>query len=91
MEATRISVTELAKSLQDVMARVRTNREHFCVVDGGVVIAEIRPGPKGFTVADFRREFGDEFVPKGMARSIEESRQVLRMGSEPIWCPDDDD
>lgn len=89
MEATTITAIELAKHLDEILERVQTRREHFLITDEGVVVAELKPGPKGFTVDDFRREFGDEYVPEGIARSIEESRQVLRMGQEPVWWPDD--
>lgn len=67
------------------------NREHFLVVEGDVVLAEIKPGPKRFTVADFRREFGDEFVPKGLGRSIEEGKQVLWTGRDTPWYLDADE
>jgi hypothetical protein len=91
MEATRITAGELAANLADIMERVIVNREHFCVVEGDVVVAELRPGPKRFTVDDFRREFGDEFVPEGLGRSIEEGRQVLWTGIETPWYLDDDE
>jgi hypothetical protein len=91
MEATKITRNELAANLAEIMERVIANREHFFVVEGDVVVAELRPGPKRFTVDDFRREFGDEFVPKGLGRSIEEGRQVVWTGRDTPWYLDNDD
>ena len=91
MEAVRVTAAELAANLSDILKRVHLNREHFVVVEGDVVLAEIRPGLKRFTVADFRREFGDEVVPEGLGRSIEEGKQVLWTGRDTPWYLDADE
>jgi antitoxin (DNA-binding transcriptional repressor) of toxin-antitoxin stability system len=85
---TRITATELARNLPDVLNRVRDKGEIFVVEQDGEVVAEIAPSPeasKVFTVADFRRKFGDRFVPAGIADAIEEGRKALRMMPEPPW------
>jgi len=80
MEATRITATELARNLSDVLNRVRYKGESFKVMRNGEVFAELGPSHgtrKNFTVADFRRIFGDMKVPEGMGADIEEARKAL--------------
>ena len=91
MEATKVTADELARNLADIMERVIVNREHFLVIERGVVIAELKPGPKRFTVADFKREFGDQFVPKGLGRAIEEGKQLIWTRVETPWYLDGDE
>ena len=89
MEATKITRDELAANLAAIMERVRVHREYFSVVDGEEVVAELGPGPKRFTVADFRREFGNDYVPEELGRSIAEGRQLIWTGAETPWYMDD--
>jgi prevent-host-death family protein len=77
--ATQITATELARNLSDILNRVRYQGEHFIVVRNGEVLARLEPtgAKKPFTVADFRREFGNMKVPKGLGADIENARKSL--------------
>ncbi len=52
---TRITATELARSLSDVLNRVRYKGERFVVVRNGETVATIEPSqpPKQITVREF--------------------------------------
>jgi antitoxin (DNA-binding transcriptional repressor) of toxin-antitoxin stability system len=84
---TRITATELARNLSDILNRVRYQGETFRVERNGEVVAELKPAPdtKVFTVAHFRRAFGDIKVPEGMGADIEEARKSLGPLPEPPW------
>lgn len=86
--ATKITATELARDLSDVLNRVRYRGESFAVEQNGEVVAEISPAhdtPTEFTVADFRREFADVHVPEGLGADIEDARKALGSLPEPPW------
>jgi prevent-host-death family protein len=55
-EPTRITATELARNLSDVLNRVRYKGERFVVVRNGEEVARLEPGP------EFRRMTLKEFV-----------------------------
>ena len=84
---TKITATELARNLSDVLNRVRYRQETFEVQRNGEVVAVIAP-PKAarvFTVEDFVRELGHLKVPEGLGAAIEEGRKALRPLPESPW------
>lgn len=87
--ATRITATELARNLSDILNRVRYKGESFEVVRGGETIAELKAtARKHFTVADFI-EFWDN-VPKPDLEfwdEVEEAHQTLNqpLREPPSW------
>ena len=50
---TRITATELASNLSDILNRVRYKGESFQVERNGEVVAEIKPARKRMTAAEF--------------------------------------
>ena len=85
---TRITASELARNLSDILSRVRYRRERFRVERNGEVVAEIIPveaAPKVFTVADFRRRFAGLRVPEGLGTAIEDAKKALGPMPEPPW------
>lgn len=56
-EATKITATELARNLSDILNRVRYRNESFKVVRNGEVVAELSPAQpeKRLTVGEFLR------------------------------------
>jgi prevent-host-death family protein len=86
--ATRITATELARNLSDILNRVKYRGEEFEVVRKGEVLAVLKPdrGAKLFTVGEFRRRFGDRKVPEGLADAIEDGREALGpLPDPPPW------
>jgi antitoxin (DNA-binding transcriptional repressor) of toxin-antitoxin stability system len=54
MPPTRITATELARNLSDILNRVRYRGERFDVLKNGELVAELSPAAaKQFTVRDF--------------------------------------
>ena len=79
-EPTRITATDLARNLSDILNRVRYKGERFNVTRAGEVIAVLEPRKdevKKLTVGEFRRTFGHMRVPEGMGADIEEARKSL--------------
>jgi len=62
---TRITATELARGLSDVLNRVRYRGEAFVVERGGEVIADLGPAetPRGITALELVSRLGDLALP----------------------------
>jgi prevent-host-death family protein len=79
-EATRITATELARNLSDVLNRVRYKGERFVVVRNGEELARLEPRPehRRMTFAEFvdvvrtAPKPDDEFW-----EDVEEARQLM--------------
>jgi antitoxin (DNA-binding transcriptional repressor) of toxin-antitoxin stability system len=87
-DTTRITATELARNLSDILNRVRYRGESFEVLRNGEVVAELRPsqaGRRAYTVADFLRDFGNKKIPEGLGAAIEDARKALRPELESPW------
>ena len=86
---TKITATELARNLSDILNRIRYKGETFVVERKGEIIAVLEPSKdarKVRTVGEFARKFGDRTVPEGFADAIEEARKALNMMPElPEW------
>ena len=85
-EATRITATELARNLSDVLNRVRYQGEHFVVVRNGEEIARLNPRP------EHRKASLGELVevvrkaPKPDSQywdDVEEARRLMNQPLEP--------
>jgi antitoxin (DNA-binding transcriptional repressor) of toxin-antitoxin stability system len=84
--ATRITATELARNLSDILNRVRYKGESFEVVRGGETIAELKAtAAKRFTVADFI-EFWDS-VPKPDPEFWDDVEEAHRTMNQPLREP----
>jgi prevent-host-death family protein len=84
--ATRITATELARNLSDVLNRVRYKGESFEVTRGGETIAEIKATErKRFTVADFIDFW--ENVPKPDPEFWDDVEWAHNLMNEPLPEP----
>ena len=73
---TQITATELARSLSDVLNRVRYKGERFVIVRNGEPVATLAPaGPtspsKGFTLRELAALLKDNPMPEGLADDLE--------------------
>ncbi|MBI2767632.1 MAG: type II toxin-antitoxin system Phd/YefM family antitoxin [Chloroflexi bacterium] len=84
---TKITATELARNLSDVLNRVRYRGEHFIVERNGEVVAVLEPKPeaKKRTREEFLREFGHMKLPHGFADALEDGMKVFKTGAEDPW------
>jgi hypothetical protein len=85
MKATRITATELARNLSDVLNRVRYKGERFEVVRGHDVVAELAPPPKTMTWARFV-EFWEN-VPKPDPEYWDDVEEGIRLMNTPPETP----
>jgi antitoxin (DNA-binding transcriptional repressor) of toxin-antitoxin stability system len=84
--ATKITATELARNLSDILNRVRYKGESFEVVRGGETIAELKGTERRrFTVADFI-EFWDN-VPKPDPAFWDDVEEAHRAMNQPLQEP----
>jgi antitoxin (DNA-binding transcriptional repressor) of toxin-antitoxin stability system len=84
---TKITATELARNLSDILNRVRYRGESFIVERSGEVIAELKPSParRAFTVGDFV-EFW-KTVPKPDPEFWNDVEQAHREMNQPLPEP----
>ena len=73
---TRITATELARSLSDVLNRVRYKEERFVIVRNGEPVATLAPAsptspPKGMTLRELAVFMRDNPMPEGLADDLE--------------------
>ena len=87
VEPTVITATELARSLSDVLNRVRYRGERFVVERNGELVAFIDPATarKGRTGRELSRLIGHLRVPEGLADDIEAMRATQGPPSLPEW------
>ena len=85
---TRITSTELARSLSDVLNRVRYRGEQFVIVRNGEPVATLAPPKptKSITLREFI-EFLKEnpFPDEDFAKDLEEIRSSQPLIEEPPW------
>ena len=87
---TRITATELARSLSDVLNRVRYKEERFVIVRNGEPVATLAPaGPTTPTVGMTLRELvallKDNPMPEGLADDLEEIQASQPPPPRPPW------
>jgi antitoxin (DNA-binding transcriptional repressor) of toxin-antitoxin stability system len=85
--ATKISATELARHLSDILNRVRYKGESFRVERNGEVVAEIRPTPsvRSLTWGEFV-ELWDR-LPKPDPEFWNDVEEAHRLMNQPIQEP----
>ena len=85
---TKITATELARNLSDILNRARYKGESFVVERNGEVVATIGPPPKTLTWGEFVEWWAS--VPKpdpGFWDDVEEGRRLMnqRPAEPPSW------
>jgi antitoxin (DNA-binding transcriptional repressor) of toxin-antitoxin stability system len=84
---TRITATELARNLSDILNRVRYQGERFQVERNGEIVAVLHPaeGRKLSTVADFVEWW--EQVPKPDPEFWDDVEEARRLMNQPLLNP----
>jgi prevent-host-death family protein len=85
---TRISATELARGLSEILTRVRRKGERFVIDRNGEPIAVLGPAPSpaALSVDDFAEEVGDlEFPGGGFADDLEAVQAAQPKERFPEW------
>ena len=86
----KLTATEVARGLSEVLNRVRYNDETVVVERGGVEVCEIRPvyGAAGFTGADLARLLRSlSPAGKGYADAVEEGIREQPPAPDTRWRP----
>jgi prevent-host-death family protein len=84
----KLTATELAKRLSDVLDRVRYRGERFVVERNGEPVATIAPAapPVGITVEEFVARVGDLRMPgDGFADDLEAIQALQGVAEGPEW------
>jgi prevent-host-death family protein len=83
----RISATEAARNLSDLLNRVRYRGEHFTVIRGGEEVAEIVPAKRsaGVTLRDLRRALASLPAPDDDFAADLERIRAEQPPAEPSW------
>ena len=83
----RVSATEAARNLSDLLNRVRYRSERFTIVRGGEEVAEIGPASKSgaATLGDLRRALASLPPPDDDFRSDLERIRAEQPPAEPPW------
>lgn len=84
---TKVTLTELADELLDVLDRVNEKRERFIAQRDGVPNAEIVPPkrPPGTTVDELIARVGNLKVPEGLAVELEAIQAEQGLAEFPEW------
>jgi len=86
---TKLSPTDLANNLADVLERVSDRGERFVIERDGRRIATIappRPGPPGITIDELIARIGDLKMPgDGFADDVEEVQASQGVATVPAW------
>ncbi len=85
---TKISATDLARSLSDVLSRVRYRRETFLIERNGEAVATITPAQptSGITLRDVVARLGPLAMPgDGFADDLEAVQSSQPRAVAPLW------
>ena len=88
---TQITATELARSLSDVLNRVRYKEESFVIVRNGEPVATLAPAgstapPIGMTLRELAAFVRDNPMPEGLADDLEAIQAAQQpIGEPPSW------
>jgi antitoxin (DNA-binding transcriptional repressor) of toxin-antitoxin stability system len=84
---TRITATELARNLSDILNRVRYKGETFVIERNGEVLGNLTPTEElpSYTAADFVRDFGELKMPAHLGETIARARTALGPLPENPW------
>ena len=85
--STKITATELAKNLSDILNRARYKGESFVIERNGEPVAVVEPPPKvGITPAELVALFnGLPLIDDRFADDLETARSILRDLDVPRW------
>jgi antitoxin (DNA-binding transcriptional repressor) of toxin-antitoxin stability system len=85
--STRITVSELDRTMSDVLNRVAYQGESFTIERGGKDVARLEPvGPvRAVTLDEVIEKLGDLHVPEGMGDDIEAFRVTVPKLEVPDW------
>jgi antitoxin (DNA-binding transcriptional repressor) of toxin-antitoxin stability system len=87
---TKITATELAKNLSDILNRIRYRGERFVVERNGEPVASLAPisAPPGITVQEFLDRLGHLELPgDGFADDLEAIQAAQPKAEFPEWPP----
>lgn len=85
---TKISATELARGLSDVLNRVKYRGERFVVIRNGEPIAKIEPthDKRWMTLEELSERFANVQIPDdGFADDLEEIQHSQQAAEFPDW------
>ncbi|MBI4218940.1 MAG: type II toxin-antitoxin system Phd/YefM family antitoxin [Chloroflexi bacterium] len=85
---TRITATELARGLSQILTRVKRKGERFVIDRDGEAIAVLAPAPTpaALGVEEFAAKIGDlEFPGEGFADDLEEVQAAQPLERSPEW------
>jgi antitoxin (DNA-binding transcriptional repressor) of toxin-antitoxin stability system len=85
---TKVTATELAKNLADILNRVRYRGERFLIMRNGEAVANLGPpeGPPGITAAELVARLGDLAMPgDGFADDLEAIQANQPKAEFPEW------
>lgn len=85
--ATKLSATQLAKNLSDILSRARYNGERFVIERNGEPVASIEPPPKvGITLEELASLINDlPPIDERFADDLDTARSILRDLDIPRW------
>ncbi len=85
--ATKITATELARNLSDILNRARYKGESFVIERNGEPVAKIEPPPNpGITLRELAALFRDlPPIDDKFADDLEAARSILRDPPIPRW------
>ncbi len=85
---TKITATELAKRLSDVLNRVHYRGERFLIERNGVLVASLVPSaplPKGITPQELKDRLGNLKLPEGFGDDLEAIQKSQPKIGAPPW------
>jgi antitoxin (DNA-binding transcriptional repressor) of toxin-antitoxin stability system len=83
---TRISATELARGLSNILNRVRRSGERFVIERNGETVAVLGPPARGIHVDEFAERVGDLELPgDGFADDLEAIQAAQPRETLPAW------
>lgn len=85
---TRITATELSKTLSDILSRVRYRGEKFLIERNGEPVATLSPArpPLGVSLGEFVARLGDLSMPgEGFADDLEAVQSAQPKEEPPAW------
>jgi len=84
---TRITATELARNLSDILNRVRYKGESFVIERNGEDIASIRPQSQlGITMKQLAKAMANiPLLDEDFEKDLEAARSILREPELPAW------